>query len=350
MSAFDLTYGGIRRSQGGGGNQEQHGIETSASSCFGNSNDGNGCFTGGTNDGCIWSPSFAQSQSNSSSTTLAGRMRASALTTMTGGNGGIPHVSSEQQQQAISSWAQLQLRNLLNIGSRRQPQHEENSSTTSNSNIFPYLPATQVAAISRSKGDPMDDIAAGLNRLTFQERQQVYHDIHGTSDAHKQTEDPEMVASCVSQLQTILLSYVNGNQEGAGRTTIISMEEQSLLFGLKQAMNQNLEYVMDKSFLISFLRADEWDVQLASKRMIKFFKEKLTLFGADKLTKDITIDDDLDQDDLNALESGGMQYIPLQDRSGRHMTINVPALEAVTTHQSLVSCYYLFSIVLRYFS
>ena len=274
-------------------------------------------------------------------------MRASALTTMTGGNGGIPHVSSEQQQQAISSWAQLQLRNLWNTGSRRQPQHEENSNSTSNNNIFPYLPATlapQIAATSRSKGDPMDDIAAGLNQLTFQQREQVYHDIHGTSDAHKQTEDPEMVASCVSQLQTILLSYVNGNQEGAGRTTIISMEEQSLLFGLRQAMNQNLEYVMDKSFLISFLRADEWDVQLASKRMIKFFKEKLILFGADKLTKDITIDDDLDQDDLKALESGGMQYIPLQDRSGRHMTINVPALEAVTTHQSLVSCCYLVSI------
>ena len=50
--------------------------------------------------------------------------------------------------------------------------------------------------------------------------------------------------------------------------------------------------------------------------MVRYFEEKLSLFGRAKLTKDIVLDD-LSEDDLKTLKSGYLQVLPGCDRSGR---------------------------------
>jgi hypothetical protein len=50
--------------------------------------------------------------------------------------------------------------------------------------------------------------------------------------------------------------------------------------------------------------------------MVRFFELKKRLFGAEKLVKDITLDD-LDEDDMDTLETGCVQVSPLIDMAGR---------------------------------
>ena len=50
--------------------------------------------------------------------------------------------------------------------------------------------------------------------------------------------------------------------------------------------------------------------------MVLFFDEKLALFGADKLTHDITLAD-LSEADMEALNAGAEQLLPQRDRIGR---------------------------------
>jgi hypothetical protein len=65
-----------------------------------------------------------------------------------------------------------------------------------------------------------------------------------------------------------------------------------------------------------FLRATEGDVKKAAKRLTRHFKTKLRLFGEDKLVQDIVLDD-LDEDDMESLKSGGFQVLSKRDAAGR---------------------------------
>jgi hypothetical protein len=47
--------------------------------------------------------------------------------------------------------------------------------------------------------------------------------------------------------------------------------------------------------------------------MVRCFDEKYKRFGADKLTKDITLDD-LDPDDITSIENGEFQSLLERDR------------------------------------
>eukprot|EP00526_Cylindrotheca_closterium_P026840 CAMPEP_0113629714 /NCGR_PEP_ID=MMETSP0017_2-20120614/15428_1 /TAXON_ID=2856 /ORGANISM="Cylindrotheca closterium" /LENGTH=51 /DNA_ID=CAMNT_0000540129 /DNA_START=15 /DNA_END=167 /DNA_ORIENTATION=+ /assembly_acc=CAM_ASM_000147 len=50
-----------------------------------------------------------------------------------------------------------------------------------------------------------------------------------------------------------------------------------------------------------FLRGNRYDTKAAANQMLKFFETKQDLFGTEKLTKDITIED-LDEDDIACLK------------------------------------------------
>ena len=86
-----------------------------------------------------------------------------------------------------------------------------------------------------------------------------------------------------------------------------------------------------------FLRAESFDPYNAASRMVRFFDEKYELFGADKLTKDIT-QDDLDPDDIAALERGVYQELPEKDCAGRKVFFFMPKLKkAIRTTRNRVS-------------
>lgn len=67
---------------------------------------------------------------------------------------------------------------------------------------------------------------------------------------------------------------------------------------------------------LMFLRAEEYDARKAARRIVFFFEAKRKLFGDEKLTKTITLDD-LDLRDQEALLTESIQVLPCTDTAGR---------------------------------
>jgi hypothetical protein len=138
-------------------------------------------------------------------------------------------------------------------------------------------------------------IAKQMTRLSIEDREKVYHDLHGISDEVEETH--MMIMSSLVELEAELRCIAN---KGAYET----------------ALSMNPEYVQHPDFRLMFLRADRFDAKQAALRLARHFQAKLDLFGRDKLAKDI-VQDDLDIDDMEALYSGFTQHLPFRDRAGR---------------------------------
>jgi hypothetical protein len=82
------------------------------------------------------------------------------------------------------------------------------------------------------------------------------------------------------------------------------------------AMEMDPDYTTSPRLGMAFLRSVEGRPKQAAKRLTRHFQTKLDLFGIDKLVKDIELSD-FDEDDMEALYSGGFQVLPAKDRAGR---------------------------------
>eukprot|EP00581_Thalassiosira_minuscula_P002144 CAMPEP_0183741506 /NCGR_PEP_ID=MMETSP0737-20130205/62279_1 /TAXON_ID=385413 /ORGANISM="Thalassiosira miniscula, Strain CCMP1093" /LENGTH=367 /DNA_ID=CAMNT_0025976853 /DNA_START=284 /DNA_END=1387 /DNA_ORIENTATION=+ len=85
---------------------------------------------------------------------------------------------------------------------------------------------------------------------------------------------------------------------------------------LDRALKLSPEYVMNRSFCLKFLRAEQFDARLAAVRMALHFEEKLILFGEEKLTREIMLSD-LDKDDIDCLNTGYLQVLKELDFGNR---------------------------------
>mmetsp|Transcript_12257 Transcript_12257/g.29203 ORF Transcript_12257/g.29203 Transcript_12257/m.29203 type:complete len:475 (-) Transcript_12257:115-1539(-) len=148
--------------------------------------------------------------------------------------------------------------------------------------------------------DNLDSLIAGaLNQLSINERENVYHEMHGVDDVVNET--PEMLQRSMAALHTELETLKHSHREG-------------LAFNKAEAMSRN--YVHDPVLRIKFLRSEKFDAKKSAERMIMFFDVKMQLFGQEKLCKNITLED-FDSDDMAFLKSGYVQLLPSRDRSGR---------------------------------
>ena len=103
------------------------------------------------------------------------------------------------------------------------------------------------------------------------------------------------------------------------------------------AMEMNPEY--PRTLMVPFLRSVDGSAKKASKRLVRHFETKLDLFGPEKLVRPIELND-LSEDDLEALNSGGFQVLPKKDRAGRpllfgrYTAMRYPEMKnMVSTHQ-----------------
>jgi hypothetical protein len=159
-------------------------------------------------------------------------------------------------------------------------------------------------------------IAQQLSRLTMREREQVYYDLHGVRDEAPET--PMLLYEAVEKMKQQLQQVV----------------AQGAAVAYEQAVQQNPFYCHKTGFLTKFLRAESLDPSQAALRIARYFDNKLELFGADKLTKDITQDDfEGGANDTDTLYNGQLQILPERDRAGRAIAICTPA--ARTTGSSL---------------
>lgn len=194
-----------------------------------------------------------------------------------------------------------------------------------------------------------DAVAEALNSLSCHERDRTFQDVHGVADLP--FEDDETIQTALHEMkQSILakISKANGDQS-IDLTSNDSIIQQSILAILQQSKDSTSvpsstppfgSTLASPAFLIQFLRSEEFNVEAASSKFLRFMEEKLNLFGADKLLKDITLDD-MDEEDMEALNSGIIQRVPHKDRSGRDVVVVVPSLFPLkASHKSLVRTFY----------
>jgi len=86
----------------------------------------------------------------------------------------------------------------------------------------------------------------------------------------------------------------------------------------QMAISQNRDYVESPLFKIGFLRTERYDTKKAAQRIIRFFHQKLQLFGPMALTRDVCWED-LGMEGQNYLQRGAFQLLPKRDLSGRRV-------------------------------
>ena len=218
----------------------------------------------------------------------------------------------------------------------------------------------------------IDEIVEALNKLTFEQREDVFDDLHGINrrsrhgrnSTHTKSygklkggdgieeneenddieEDPDMIQHCLREFDKHLTKqFWQSKRKVGSNDDDSSAASNSPLDAFKLAIEQDSSYIRDVDFRLAFLRADEYDPKLASDRLINFLHQKLLLFGRDKLTKDITLTD-LNEQDISCLTCGMMQVLPLKDRSGRTIVVALPALETtqnIPSYDNMVSTHHL---------
>jgi hypothetical protein len=169
-----------------------------------------------------------------------------------------------------------------------------------------------------SSSEEIDALLANeLNQLSMKEREGVFHDIHGVADIVEET--PDLLEKSLTSMQ----------QE-------IDKISQKKKIAYLLAKEQNPHYVSNPKFLLQFLRSESFHPQKAALRLLKFLQEKSTLFGPEKVGRDILLSD-LDAKDSKSVESGFLQLLPARDRAGRAILCGIPALRKYKVIENLVS-------------
>jgi hypothetical protein len=188
------------------------------------------------------------------------------------------------------------------------------------------------AGASDNHQEDVDTIlASALSKLSLQEREKAYEEIHGVDLTVE--EKPELVADRLEAMEAELQKI-----------------HKKPAYDL--ALQRNKEYVTDRKLRLQFLRAECFDAKKAAARLVKCLEGKLELFGPEVMARPIYLSD-LDSDDLEPLQSGFLQFLPARDRSGRAVivdmmksdlkcykrTINMVRTAKAATHSLLIAPY-----------
>jgi len=168
-----------------------------------------------------------------------------------------------------------------------------------------------------------------LEQLPMNHREQVGQDLYGlaeecipNADASLLEEFEVAVEALMEKADSKLAPKKNPPPTSTSSTllpiTSSAQELQALVpyHAYKLALSMDPTYVRNPAFRLMFLRATEGNVKKAAKRITRHFKTKLRLFGEKKLVRDIVIED-LNEDDMEALTSGGFQVLKKRDVAGR---------------------------------
>ena len=162
-----------------------------------------------------------------------------------------------------------------------------------------------------------------LKSLPLEEREKVWGDMSGDSTlSHYQInpEQPEFVQQCLQEVQAEI-----------GK---VPTKEKS---AYEHALSTSPDYVLDHSRMLMFLRSEGFDPKLTAKHILGHYDVKQELFGNDKVGRDILLND-LSDDDMESLESGGFQYLDRTDHAGRPICFSrLRAMKAKTAENAVSS-------------
>eukprot|EP00934_Nitzschia_sp_Nitz4_P009404 Nitzschia sp. Nitz4//scaffold99_size76975//32504//34201//NITZ4_005575-RA/size76975-snap-gene-0.2-mRNA-1//1//CDS//3329560847//9394//frame0 len=157
-------------------------------------------------------------------------------------------------------------------------------------------------------------IAADLYELTPEQRDLVFHDIHGVADLVD--EDPLLVQQSLQALEVQLAQTMHGCPS------------------FQYAWERNRVYVQRQ--YLKFLRSEEFAVPETVERMYHHYQLKEELFGKEALAREIELSRDSDKTDMACLKAGFFQLLSERDHSGRVVLCKV--LEK-TSYKTSVNVY-----------
>ena len=162
-------------------------------------------------------------------------------------------------------------------------------------------------------------ISSALGRLSFQERNKVYLELHGVDGAVE--ERPDMIREHLNQFD-VCLNNVAGSFPKQSYNAYI------------QAVTLDSEYV--RSFRLLVLRAVRFDVEQAVDRFLRFWDMKKRLFGEGKLCSTITLED-LNKDDMKTMKAAFIQIVSGRDTAGRAVAVLLPDFQTYEEPENFVS-------------
>jgi hypothetical protein len=152
------------------------------------------------------------------------------------------------------------------------------------------------SVIELEDGDPLEIMAKEMNRLSLQEREKAYEDLHGVSAMVHET--PELIASALKGMEHYL--------QGIRHKPAYDLAEAS-----------RIDYAQDANLRLMFLRADRFDTERAANRLVRWFEWKLDLFGEENLCQTHIGLGQLDANCRFIIETGLLQFLPARDSCGR---------------------------------
>eukprot|EP00980_Cylindrotheca_fusiformis_P026060 scaffold15301_cov142-Cylindrotheca_fusiformis.AAC.9 len=169
-------------------------------------------------------------------------------------------------------------------------------------------------------------LSASMGKLSVKDREAALEEVHGIVK-----NDPEDMYLLQSNLQ-VMEDHVNSIKRGT-------------VYEKAEAVDPC--FVSSREIRLLFLRGNRYDPKAGAEQLIKHFDLKLSLFGSEKLTKDITLHD-LDDNDRMCLESGFCQILPQKDVAGRTIVLILPGLRPNAAMKHAVrALYYLVMTTLQ---
>eukprot|EP00980_Cylindrotheca_fusiformis_P027781 scaffold22559_cov111-Cylindrotheca_fusiformis.AAC.20 len=147
-------------------------------------------------------------------------------------------------------------------------------------------------------------LASSMGKLSLKDREAALEEVHGVIK-----NDPEDMLFLQSNLQVM--------------EDCLSSIKRGTVYEKAEAIDPC--YVSSREIRLLFLRGNRYDPQAGAEQLIKHFNLKLSLFGSEKLTKNITLLD-LDPKDKICLKSGFCQILPQKDVAGRAILLILPGL------------------------
>ena len=192
------------------------------------------------------------------------------------------------------------------------------------------------ASADKLSNEQLDSLLAQeLSKLSMADRQEAEFDIHGVAEEVKET--PDMIQQQLKAMQAYLVNRHSSSRTEATTTSDGRFSDSSHWSCYQKAKQQNPAYVSDPKLLLSFLRAERFQVEAAADRMCSFLELKEKLFGSESISRQITIQDHFDADDQDCLKSGVCQLLPIPDRAGRVVLVWNSSLRGASSRISRVS-------------
>ena len=171
-----------------------------------------------------------------------------------------------------------------------------------------------------STSNAMELLSKDMQRLSVAEREKIFYEVNGlaSSSSHPliAEETTEFLERKLDDLDMELDSMLQDHHRRS------QLQPNSVAEAYEQALTISPQYVKDRKFRLMFLRSEDYNPNLAARRILRHFREKLKLWGINKLCKTITRDD-LNDDDEKSLLSCIITCSGC-DRAGRPVVVGLP--------------------------